>query len=712
MRSFARLSALVSKLQQPLQVQRGLHTMSEKPNRIPPQPAPRWTITADDITRKAEQIIQENRAVDDKIAQEANPTFENVFLRAAKVEDEQQTVISPLTFYQRVSPDAALREASTKAEEILEEYFIEAGTREDVYNNIKKVFNELPRDRLDDESIRFAEKVEQRYRRNGLGLKDKAERDRVTAMRKELSTVTIQFAKNLDNENGYLDFTEEELAGVPQRVLDQFEKQSDSKLRVTYKMPDVQPVLKYARHSATRKRLFVGFENRCAESGNVELVERAVRLRADIAKALGYAHHADYVLEERMAKDGATVKAFLDDLRKKLDKGGKEEVDALLKLKLDFLKEQGMSTEGEDKLYTWDTRFFDNLLLEREYQVDDQKISEYFPVEQTVSGMLQLFEKLFSLEFIEVTNQSQGKSVWHPDVRQYSVWSTSENDKDPFVGWFYLDLHPRPNKYGHAANFSLSKGYKDPADGKRISYPVTALVCNFSKPTETTPSLLKHDEVTTLFHELGHGIHDLVGDAKFSRFSGNSVDWDFVEAPSQMLEFWTWDHNQLKSLSGHYTDPSKKLDDSLINSLVRAKHVNGALFFLRQLHFGIFDQTLHTTTPEEAKSIDVAALWNDLRQEIAHLSQGDQQRVHGYSSFGHIMGGYDAGYYGYLWSEVFATDMFYTRFKANPIDPAVGMEYRNKVIGKGGSVDQALLLKDFLGREPNNDAFLQELGVN
>jgi saccharolysin len=697
-----RLAQFATRLHQQARL---MNTMS---GRIAPQKAPSWTITADEISKQVDKIIAENRAVDDEIAKETNPTFENVFLKAAKIEDEQQGVISPLTFYQRVSSDASLREASTKAEELLENYFIEAGTREDVYQNIRKAFESLPRDKLDAESVRFAEKVEKRYRRNGLGLEDKQERDRVTALRKELSSVCIQFAKNLDSENGYLDFTKEELAGVPERVLGQFEQQPDGKLRMTFKMPDVQPVLKYARNSATRKRVFVGYENRCAEAGNVELVEKAVRLRAEISKALGYKYHADYVLEERMAKNGETVKAFLEDLRGKLDQKGKEEVEGLFNLKQAYIKEQGLPTEGEDKLWAWDTRFYDNLLLEREYQVDDQKIAEYFPVEQTVSGMLQLFERLFSLEFSEITDES--KSVWHPDVRQYSVWSTEKSDEPSFVGWFYLDLHPRPNKYGHAANFSLSKGYHK-QDGTRV-YPVTALVCNFSKPTATTPSLLKHDEVTTLFHELGHGIHDLVGDAKFSRFSGNSVDWDFVEAPSQMLEFWTWDHAQLKALSGHYENPSEKLDDKLIDSLVKAKHVNGALFVLRQLHFGLFDLTLHTSTPEGASSIDVCQLWNDLRQNISHVSQGDQQRVHGYSSFGHIMGGYDAGYYGYLWSEVFATDMFYTRFKANPVDPTVGMEYRKKVIGRGGSVDQTNLLRDFLGREPNNQAFLQELGIS
>ncbi|CAN6674717.1 saccharolysin [Trichomonascus vanleenenianus] len=667
---------------------------------IPPQPAPSWATTPEKILGTADKAIAENKRVDDEIAQEANPTFDSVIKKYVTWENKEQVLTGPLTFYQRVSTDKGLREASTKAEEKLENYFIDAASREDVYVKVKAVWENLPKG-IDPESKRLVEKLVKKYERNGLGL-EKAKREKVTQLRKELSNISIQFAKNLDNENGFLLFTKEELEGIPERVYEQLE-QVDGKYKMTFKMPDVQPVLKYAKSGATRKAVFVGYENRC--TNNNELLEKAIKLRAEIAQLLGYKCHADFVLEERMAKTSEAVGAFLNDLRKKMSDKGKKEVAGLLELKNKDLEERGLPKESE--LYNWDLRFYDNLLLEREYQVDHEKIKEYFPTEQTISGMLKLFERLFSLEFTEVT---ENKQVWHPDVRQYSVWKT-ESGKPEFLGWFYLDLHPRENKYSHAANFSLTKGYYD-EEGKRV-HPATALVCNFSKPTPTKPSLLDHSEVTTLFHELGHGIHDLVGDAKYSRFNGNSVDWDFVEAPSQMLEFWTWNREQLKDLSGHYKNPEQKLEDTLIDSLVRSKHVNGAMFMLRQLHFGLFDFTLHTASGvEEAAKLDIAKLWNELRQDISHVSQGDEQRVHGYSSFGHIMGGYDSGYYGYLWSEVFAADMYYTKFKTNPLDAAAGMEYRTKIIGRGGAGDQMDSLRDYLGREPNNQAFLEEMGIH
>lgn len=670
---------------------------------VPPQPAPSWKITAQEILDRTNKAIEQNRKIDDEIGAEANPTFENVILKYARAEDTEQAVVTPLVFYQRVHEDKDLRDASLKADQLLQDYYIEAGTREDVYKNVRKVYDNLPKD-LDPESKRLVEKIELKYRRNGLAL-PKEQRDKVVALRKELSNTTIEFSKNLDSEDGYLLFTREELDGLPERVFEQLEKQDDGKFKMTFKMPDVQPVLQYAKNGATRKQVFVGYENRV--TANSELLARAVRLRAEIAQLLGYKTHADYVLEERMAKNASNVRDFLTNLRQKLDAKGKEEVQKLLELKNKDLQARGLPTE--DKLYSWDTRFYDNLLLEQEYKVDHEKISEYFPMERAINGMLAIFESIFSLQFTEVPKDSDQRKVWHDDVRQYSVWKT-ESGKPEFLGWFYLDLHPRPNKYGHAANFSLSSGYYDD-NGNRV-FPVTALVCNFTKPTANKPSLLKHSEVTTFFHELGHGIHDLVGDAKYSRFNGNSVDWDFVEAPSQMLEFWTWNKDQIKELSGHYQDESKKMDDELIESLVKSKHVNGALFTLRQLHFGMFDQELHTKSPEEAAKLNICELYNRMRQEISHVDQGDQQQVHGYSTIGHFMGGYDAGYYGYLWSEVFAADMYYTKFKANPLDPVAGMEYRTKIIGRGGSRDQDENLRDFLGREPSNAAFLEELGIN
>lgn len=234
-------------------------------------------------------------------------------------------------------------------------------------------------------------------------------------------------------------------------------------------------------------------------------------------------------------------------------------------------------------------------------------------MQSTVEKMLSIFETLFQLKFIEITGSE--RSVWHEDCKQFAVWKDIPG-KDEFVGWLYFDLHPREGKYGHAANFNLESGFTD-VNGKRV-YPVTALVCNFSKPSATKPSLLKHDEVVTFFHELGHGIHDLVSETKYSRFHGTNVARDFVEAPSQMLEYWCWQPEQLKFLSSHYLEPEKTIDDDLIAKIVRSKHVNGGLFNLRQLHFALFDMSLHTSDG----NVDITKAWNEMREQISLMKQG------------------------------------------------------------------------------------------
>jgi metallopeptidase MepB len=319
-----------------------------------------------------------------------------------------------------------------------------------------------------------------------------------------------------------------------------------------------------------------------------------------------------------------------------------------------------------------------------------------------------------SLMLINLAATGKAEDIaWHEDVKIFSVWD-DEGEGGGFVGYLYLDLHPRPGKYGHAANFSLQPGFILPNGTRR--YPATALVCNFSKPTETKPSLLKHGEVVTLFHELGHGIHDLAGRTKYSRFHGTSVVRDFVEAPSQMLENWCWTPSQLKSLSNHYLSGAK-IPDDLIEKQISVQHVNDALFNLRQLHFGIFDMTIHTPkTHAEAEAFELSALYNDLRTQIAGLKGPEALGLksdwgNGQATFGHLISGYDAGYYGYLSSKVYSTDMFYSVFKKDPMNKGEGRRYRHMVLEKGGSQEEMKTLEDFLGRKPSSDAFYQELGL-
>ncbi|KAM3067499.1 metalloendopeptidase [Clarireedia jacksonii] len=691
----------------------------------PPQAPPLFTHTESQIVDEAKRICDKYRSVLDGIVADVKPesaTFENVILPAVNQEDLDGLETSILSFYQAVSADSKLRDASSKAEEIMDEANIEASMREDMFKLVEAVWKKG--ENLDPESKRLLEKEYKSYIRNGLGIPAGEKRDRFKEIKKRLATIATQFSKNLNEETGGIWFTAKELDGVPQDVISGLEKgtgENEGKLRLTFKYPDLFPALKFAKDPETRRKIFMGNEQNISE--NVPLFRETIVLRDEAARLLGYKDHASFRLEDKMAKTPETVNEFLHDLKVQLTPGGQKEIEHLKEIKKQDLDARGLGSTNDGNYYIWDNRFYDRMMVENEYSIDENKIAEYFPLQSTIEGMLRIFEELFGFVFVEVSGEEalskisesgKGSDVLpHPDAKLFSVWD-DEAEGGSFVGYLYLDLHPRAGKYGHAANFNLQPGFSYPNGTRRC--PATALVCNFSKPTETKPSLLKHDEVVTLFHELGHGIHDLAGRTRYSRFHGTNTVGDFVEAPSQMLENWCWTPSQLKNLSKHYVT-GEQIPDDLIAKQISTKNVNGALFNLRQLHFGIYDMTVHTPkTHEEAEAFKLSELYNDLRKEITGLKGPEAVGYNsdwgsGQATFGHLIGGYDAGYYGYLSSLVYSTDMFYTVFKQNPMDPKEGRRYRHTVLEKGGSQDEMTTLTEFLGRKPSTEAFYRELGL-
>lgn len=615
----------------------------------------------------------------DAVVKANKPAFAHVNLPMAQDDNRMALETHIIGFYNAVSTNKALRDASSEAEQLLDDFGIESSMREDVFQLVDQVLKN--KEQLDPESQRLLEKDHKSFIRNGLSLPAGEKRDRFKAIKQRLSQISIAFSKNLNEENGGLWFTLEELDGVPEDVtsgLAKGEGENEGKVLLTFKYPDLFPTLKYATNAETRKKVFLENENKCPE--NVALFREAILLRDEAARILGYKNHAQFRIEDKMAKTTETVDEFLGDLRKRLAPGGKAEIEKLMKLKEADTKERGLTGELAERYYLWDHRYYDRLMLEKDYQLDHQVIAEYFPLQTSIQGMLKIFEDLFGLVFVEIVGEEDraalaegGKAsdiVWHEEVQIFSVWD-DEGEGGGFVGYLYLDLFPRDGKYGHAANFNLQPGFID-ENGKR-RYPATALVCNFPKPTSKKPSLLPHGELTTLFHELGHGIHDLVSRTTYSRFHGTNTVRDFVEAPSQMLENWCWTPSQLRSLSHHYSylspeykaaylesagsdkkQPSERIPESLIAKLISTKHVNDALFNLRQLHFGTFDMAVHEPASHEAiEKLDITETYNKLRQEISQLDglealsgekKGDWHWGNGQATFGHLIGGYDAGY--------------------------------------------------------------------
>lgn len=619
-------------------------------------------------------LAKSKKILDDIVAntKAEDAAFKNVMLPIAHDENMQTLSAHILGFYQSVSTDQTLRDASTEAEKLMDEYSIETSMREDVFQLVDAVLKKG--ESLDPESQRLLEKDHKSYIRNGLNLPKGPKRDRFKEIKLRLSQLGIEFSKNLNEEKGGIWFSKEQLAVVPSDVVDLLKtREEDGKYFLTFKYPDLFPTLKYATNVETRKKVFVANENKVNQ--NVPLFREAILLRDEMARLLGYPTYAEFVIEDKMMKSAKKVDDFLSGLRGRLADGGLEEIKTLKALKKKDVESRGETFDG--RYFLWDHRFYDRMMEEQDYQLDQNLISEWFPLQSTIEGMLKIFEELFGLVFVEVTGKDRdsisptGKGddiVWHEETQVFSVWD-DEGEGNGFVGYLYLDLFPRQGKYGHAANFNLQPGFITQNGTRR--YPATALVCNFSKPTSKKPSLLKHDEVTTLFHELGHGIHDLVGRTTYSRFHGTSTVRDFVEAPSQMLENWCWTPSQLKALSKHYSTlspeyneawkassaqakdgkPSETLPDDLISKLLKTKNLNGALFNLRQLHFGIFDMTIHEpSSHEEIEKLEMSGLYNSLRKDISKLDgpevlgEGDKWG-NGQSTFGHLMGGYQVCFF-------------------------------------------------------------------
>ncbi|KAG2203937.1 hypothetical protein INT47_007520 [Mucor saturninus] len=670
-----------------------------------PAPSLDFSINAAQVESITNDIIAEELAVNDEISalKPEEQTYENIVVRLARMENELAGKAQLVSSLSQISPDADIREASVAAETKYDQFSIDQSMRHDLFTVIQSYISKTDLDTLDAEDARLLRKLERSFIRNGLHLSEE-KRDEFKELRKRLSEVCIEFNKNWSRESSTVKFTKEELEGLDDDFLDGLKKEEEdgvTKYILTMKYPDVRPVLKLCKNENTRKVHNTAYESRNQE--NIALLEEAVKLRRQAAKVLGYKSHAAYVLEVKMAKTVEAVETFLNDLADKLYAPGRKEIERLKELK----KVRSIVTEkaerGEEfdgSFNAWDSSYYERILLENEYSVDQEEIKKFFSLETTIQKMLDIYEKVLGLKFVKVS--AENATVWHPDVQLFECWDAVE-DKS-FSGYMYLDLFPRDNKYSHAACFPLQPSYIT-ENGERVA-PIAAMVANFTKPTASKPSLLKHDDVVTLFHELGHVMHHLCSRTKYARFHGTSVEGDFVEAPSQMLENWCYDPKSLKYLTSHF-ETGEPISDEIIERIVKAKNVDAAIQNLRQLFFGIYDMTIHTS---EDENLDTTEVYNALREKISLVAA--PKGSFGQAAFGHLMGGYDAGYYGYMWSKVFSSDMFFSRFEKDTLSAEAGFSYRKNVLEKGSSRDGMDLLKSFLGREPSSEAFMREdIGV-
>ena len=611
-------------------------------------------------------------------------TFENTIMGYERAFDNYGNALGMSGFLSYVSTDKQFRDAANDLQMQISQYMVDVATRRDVYKAIREYTDTNPR--LDPVQAKLVKEMLIGFKNSGMDLND-ADLEKFKALNKEKAEYLIKFDKNIQEYKDPLAVTQEQLRGLGEDYIQKLSKTDDGKYLVTLDYPDYVPFMQNADDEQARKELEFKFDRRGGQE-NVELLEKTLTLRREIARLLGYKNHAELRLEDRMAKNPKTVMAFLKDLQKKLKPLGKKEDKEMIAYK------NSKTGKNSRTLYSWESGYWSNKFRKENLELDSEKIKEYFPSQVVIDGMLDLFGGVFGITFEPVDIP-----VWHPDVKAFKIKDKASGE---LVAYFYMDLYPREGKYKHAACFGLVEG-EEKQDGT-YQIPFVAIVANLNKPSGDTPSLLKHSEVETLFHEFGHVLHNALTKAKYSAFSGTSVSWDFVEAPSQMLERWAWDPQVLKKISKHYKT-GEALPDDLIKRMIAAKNFGAGGMYLRQDFFAQYDMTLHTadTTPDTTK------LYFELTKKIRGLplTKGTIPQA----SFGHIMGGYDAGYYGYLWSEVIAED-FFGEFKKNGIfNPETGLKFRREILEKGGTLDEEKMVENFLGRPADNKPFLKSIGL-
>ncbi len=578
-------------------------------------------------------------------------------------------------------PDVAVREAAKTSEPKIDAFvtalYMDA-TLSEIFERFAKKGESLsgPEQRLLDFTRRD-------FRRNGL-LLDAAGQEKLRNLNQELTQLGQTFEENIAKVTASIEVAPEQLEGLPDNYRASRKPNDHGKIVITTDYPDLVPFMKYAKDREAAKQLFI-LNNTRAQKENLPILDQLIALRNEKAHLLGYQTWADYVLEPRMAKNSKRVRDFIDDLHKDLKPAAQQEFAELMKI----YRANGGTAE---RIPASDAGYIHELAARQTCSLDSQKVSAYFELHAVKNGVLGIASQLYNIRFV----RRDDLPSWHADVEIYDI-----NTVDgATIGRCYLDLYPREGKYKHMAVFGIRET-KKLADGTR-QIPMCAMVCNFPKP-DAHPALLSHDDVTTFFHEFGHLLHHIVSESELASFAGTSVARDFVEAPSQMFEEWAWSRESLDLFARHY-QTGEKLPDDLFAAMTAERSFGVALFTERQLQLADLDLTYHTRAP----GFDSTAVVREMQQEYSPFGFIDGTTFQ--ATFGHLVG-YDAGYYGYQWALSIAMDLF-SRFKTTGImDHATATAYHAHILSRGGSEDENDMVKNFLGRDGNAQAYKAFLGI-
>ncbi|HHQ4580136.1 TPA: oligopeptidase A [Aeromonas hydrophila] len=662
-------------------------------------------IQPDQVQPAVTQAIADcKQKISDVLAQRDPHTWDSLIAPLEEVNDRLARIWSPVSHLNSVLNSEALRAAHDACLPLLSEFQTYVGQHEGLYQAYRELAESDDFPLLSGAQRKEIQNTLRDFRLSGIGLPAEAQQ-RYGEIQARLSELASRFSNNvLDATQGWhkLVTDEAELAGLPQSAQAAARQLAELKDKegwlFTLDIPSYLPVMMYADSRALRAELYEAFTTRASDQGpnagkwdNSAIMTELLALRRELAQLLGFANYAELSLATKMADKPEQVVNFLTDLAAKSLPQGKAELEEIRA----FAAEQ----HGQSELAAWDLAYYAEKLKQHKFSISDEQLRPYFPASKVVKGLFEVVKRVFGMK----VRERLGIDTWHPDVRFYDIFDA----EDELRGSFYLDLYAREHKQGGAwMDVCLGRRYRQ--DGS-LQKPVAYLTCNFNGPVDGKPALFTHNEVVTLFHEFGHGIHHMLTRIDVAGVAGiNGVAWDAVELPSQFLENWCWESEALAFISGHH-ETGEPLPADLLEKMLTARNFQAAMQMLRQLEFALFDFRLHQEF-DPASADQIPALLDEVRSQVAVMTPPAFNRFQ--HSFSHIFaGGYAAGYYSYKWAEVLSADAF-SRFEEEGIfNPATGQSFLKNILEKGGSKEPMELFRAFRGREPQVDALLRHSGI-
>ncbi|CAN7356971.1 oligopeptidase A [Pseudomonas sp. LjRoot71] len=650
-----------------------------------------------------EQILADNRAAMSRLLEQqaADPSWDGLVLALDELGARLGQAWSPVSHLNAVCNSAELRAAYEACLPKLSEYWTEIGQNQPLFQAYQKLAESPAAAGFDVAQKTILEHALRDFRLSGIDLPVEQQK-RYGEIQMKLSELASKFSNQLlDATQAWTKHVSDEAAldGLTDSAKAQMKQAAEAKgldgWLISLEFPSYFAVMTYANDRALREEVYAAYCTRASDQGpnagkndNGPVMSEILALRQELAKLLGFGNYAELSLASKMAESTEQVLSFLRDLGVR----GKPFAEQDLRELQAFASEQGCN-----ELQSWDVGYYSEKLREQRYSTSQETLRAYFPTDKVLTGLFAIVEKLYGIQIKELT----GFDTWHPDVRLFEITENGQH-----VGRFFFDLYARANKRG-GAWMDGARDKRRTADGTLIS-PVANLVCNFTPAVGGKPALLTHDEVTTLFHEFGHGLHHLLTRVEHAGASGiNGVAWDAVELPSQFMENWCWEPEGLALISGHY-ETGEPLPQDLLDKMLAAKNFQSGLMMVRQIEFSLFDFELHATHGDGRSVLDVL---EGIRQEVSVLRPPAYNRFP--NSFAHIFaGGYAAGYYSYKWAEVLSADAFSKFEEEGVFNSTTGQAFREAILARGGSQAPMVLFVDFRGREPSIDALLRHLGLS